>query len=196
MPRCATAPRTSPTWWQFRECPPSPESASAGVSAEALALLEQYRWPGNVRQLENAVFRAVVLAEADTVGVEEFPQVVAQLTKTPAPLRVEPAVTPAMIDVPQLIGVAPFDAVTNAANSSAGPGTLTLFDRAGEVRPLEEIEAEVIRFAISHYGGQMSEVARRLRIGRSTLYRKLEHLGLDDERKTTARRSGKLSHLP
>ena len=48
----------------------------------------------------------------------------------------------------------------------------------GDVRPLEEIEAEVIRFAITHYRGQMSEVARKLQIGRSTLYRKLEGLGL------------------
>ena len=46
------------------------------------------------------------------------------------------------------------------------------------MRPLEDIEAEVIRFAIAHYRGQMSEVARRLQIGRSTLYRKLENLGL------------------
>ena len=53
--------------------------------------------------------------------------------------------------------------------------------RAGEVRPLREIESEVIRFAISHYRGQMSEVARRLHIGRSTLYRKLEGLGLEAE---------------
>ena len=59
-------------------------------------------------------------------------------------------------------------------------GALGLLDAAGEVRPLEEIETEVIRFAISHYRGQMSEVARRLQIGRSTLYRKLENLGLDD----------------
>jgi len=44
----------------------------------------------------------------------------------------------------------------------------------GEVRPLEELESEIIRFAISHYRGQMSEVARRLKIGRSTLYRKLD----------------------
>ena len=44
---------------------------------------------------------------------------------------------------------------------------------------LEEIEAEAIRFAITHYGGRMSEVARRLRIGRSTLYRKLDSLGRD-----------------
>jgi DNA-binding NtrC family response regulator len=46
------------------------------------------------------------------------------------------------------------------------------------VQPLEELEAEVIRFAVAHYRGQMSEVARRLQIGRSTLYRKLDALGL------------------
>jgi DNA-binding NtrC family response regulator len=56
---------------------------------------------------------------------------------------------------------------------------LPLLDRQGEVRPLQELETEVIRFAITHYRGQMSEVARRLQIGRSTLYRKLETLGLD-----------------
>ena len=55
---------------------------------------------------------------------------------------------------------------------------LPLLDAAGDVRPLDEVEAELIRYAIAHYRGQMSEVARRLRIGRSTLYRKLESLGL------------------
>jgi DNA-binding NtrC family response regulator len=54
------------------------------------------------------------------------------------------------------------------------------------VRPLEEMEYETIRFAIAHYRGQMSEVARRLRIGRSTLYRKLEHLGLGEQPKEPA----------
>jgi DNA-binding NtrC family response regulator len=49
------------------------------------------------------------------------------------------------------------------------------------MRPLDELEAEIIRFAIAHYRGQMSEVARRLRIGRSTLYRKLEALQLSDD---------------
>jgi DNA-binding NtrC family response regulator len=56
---------------------------------------------------------------------------------------------------------------------------LALTDAQGEVRPLEEIERETIRFAITHYREQMSEVARRLQIGRSTLYRKLEGLGLE-----------------
>src|SRR5262252_803286 len=45
------------------------------ISGEALALLGRYRWPGNVRQLENAVFRAVVLAERGEIGVMEFPQI-------------------------------------------------------------------------------------------------------------------------
>lgn len=47
------------------------------------------------------------------------------------------------------------------------------------MRSLEEIEAEVIRFALQHYRGRMSEVSRKLKIGRSTLYRKLKDLGLD-----------------
>ena len=58
-------------------------------------------------------------------------------------------------------------------------GIVPLFGPTGEIRPLEEIECEVIRFAIAHYRGQMSEVARRLQIGRSTLYRRLKDLGLE-----------------
>ena len=54
-----------------------------------------------------------------------------------------------------------------------------MLTQVGEVRPLEEMETEIIRFAISHYRGQMSEVARRLKIGRSTLYRKLDETSED-----------------
>ena len=50
----------------------------------------------------------------------------------------------------------------------------------GNLRPLEDIEADVIRLAIGHYRGRMTEVARRLGIGRSTLYRKLGELGIDN----------------
>jgi DNA-binding NtrC family response regulator len=68
----------------------------------------------------------------------------------------------------------------NAHPSTPSGPSLPLTDSHGEVRPLEEIERDVIRFAITHYDEQMSEVARRLKIGRSTLYRKLEGLGLND----------------
>jgi DNA-binding NtrC family response regulator len=59
-------------------------------------------------------------------------------------------------------------------------GMLAMLTSGGEVRPLEEMESEIIRFAIAHYRGQMSEVARRLKIGRSTLYRKLDEATADD----------------
>jgi DNA-binding NtrC family response regulator len=52
------------------------------------------------------------------------------------------------------------------------------------MRKLEDLEAEIIRLAISRYEGRMSEIARRLGIGRSTLYRKLKDLGLEDGAET------------
>src|SRR5499425_2109481 len=55
------------------------------ISADALAMLAGYSWPGNVRQLENAIFRAVVLAEGDEIGLSEFPQLAAQAAKAPPP---------------------------------------------------------------------------------------------------------------
>jgi DNA-binding NtrC family response regulator len=152
------------------------------VSAAALSLLNTHPWPGNVRQLENAVFRAVVLAEGDEIGVGEFPQIASQQSMIAPPLAAaapepdaEVFTAPLILDAPPSASLAePPPAPTNAADS------LPLLDAAGHVRPLEEIEAEVIRFAIARYRGQMSEVARRLRIGRSTLYRKLADIGLSD----------------
>ena len=43
------------------------------LDAATLALLTAFRWPGNVRQLENAIFRAVVLADGDSLGIERIP---------------------------------------------------------------------------------------------------------------------------
>jgi DNA-binding NtrC family response regulator len=151
--------------------------AIRAVSPEAMALLTAFRWPGNVRQLENAVFRAVVLADGDTIGVNEFPQIAAQQRAMPfdsasaeAGMRLLPEDAPALS--------ADAEPFTLAAHND--PRTLVIVGSDGHVRTLEDIEGEMIRFAITHYRGQMSEVARRLRIGRSTLYRKLEGLGIGD----------------
>lgn len=59
------------------------------------------------------------------------------------------------------------------------PSALALLTLSGDVRPLGEVENDTIRFALEHYRGQMSKVARKLGIGRSTLYRKLKELGIE-----------------
>jgi len=151
------------------------------ISAEALALLRSHSWPGNVRQLENMVFRAVVLAEGDSLGVDEFPQVAAAQAPHPAETDADTAEAPSISA--DMVSLAPVPAWAKAVpEPSRHHGSLSLFDVEGNVRSLEAIESEIIRFAINHYRGQMSEVARRLHIGRSTLYRKLENLGLESEK--------------
>ena len=153
------------------------------ISAEAVALLNGYRWPGNVRQLENAAFRAVVLADSDEIGISEFPQIVAQLTGYGHATSMAPDLPVHDSDADARSSsehdMAPIEKIGIAP--TAPYASLALLDSNGEVRALEDVEAEVIRFAIGHYRGQMSEVARRLRIGRSTLYRKLDVLGENDE---------------
>ncbi|MEO0823802.1 MAG: helix-turn-helix domain-containing protein, partial [Pseudomonadota bacterium] len=57
-----------------------------------------------------------------------------------------------------------------------------LIDTDGNIRKLADIECEAIERALGLYHGRMAEVARRLGIGRSTLYRKLEELNLERKR--------------
>ena len=143
-----------------------------GLTNEAFALLSAYDWPGNVRQLENAMFRAVVLADSDEITIAEFPQIAAQVQGfdvriPPAPVAAPEPTTPTVFstDAP--------------AFEPRDHGSLRLFDENGDVRKLEDIEAETIRFALGHYRGQMSQMARKLGIGRSTLYRKMKEIGID-----------------
>ena len=137
-----------------------PGLRSLGLTDGALALLMQHGWPGNVRQLQNALFRAAVLCEGDALTPHDFPQIAAQIEAGGALDR----------------RAVPLRTASQAHRERAG---ITLFEGDGHVRQLAEIEADVIRLAIGHYRGRMTEVARRLGIGRSTLYRKLTELGID-----------------
>ncbi|MCP3732941.1 sigma-54 dependent transcriptional regulator [Sphingomonas sp. MG17] len=123
-----------------------------GITDDAITVLGSYDWPGNVRQLQNALFRAAVLCDGDALTRADFPQI-AQLSGGRS-------------------------GVSGGGGAASGAG-VTLFKPDGNLRALEEIEADVIRLAIGHYRGRMTEVARRLGIGRSTLYRKLGELGID-----------------
>ncbi|GGB23193.1 hypothetical protein GCM10011505_00510 [Tistrella bauzanensis] len=225
-----------------------------GVTEEAERLLTTYHWPGNVRQLENAIFRAVVLSDGEWLDVEHFPQVAQAAYRangfgdtalpsdygaSPAQVAAAAAATggPMGSHLPSTtagIGAGAIGAVPGGIAAAAGmtyggggrpllaagaggqaavaaspmqaggfaqapalplaPGQpiplarlrdedaeapVRAFDDAGHIRSLEEIEADVIRIALRQYRGRVSEMARRLGIGRSTLYRKLRELGLD-----------------
>jgi len=124
-----------------------------------------------------------VLAEGDEIGLGEFPQLIAQAAKGPAPPPSESALLPPVgVEAPLMLEPeAPAAPIGPTAHSLEPHGpALALLGAAGDVRPLADVEADVIRFAIAHYRGQMSEVARKLQIGRSTLYRKLDDLGVED----------------
>ncbi len=149
----------------------------AGLTPDASDLLEHFSWPGNVRQLENTIFRAVVLCDGTTLDVCDFPQIAAAMG-VDARVRRHVAPLAEMHDDDE----PPFaDKSVRAASSIAAVSAYTIHgtDPGGHMRRLEDIEAEVIRMAISRYDGHMSEIARRLGIGRSTLYRKLKELGLE-----------------
>ncbi|MEZ5785052.1 MAG: sigma-54 dependent transcriptional regulator [Xanthobacteraceae bacterium] len=154
------------------------------VSAPAMGLLTACDWPGNVRQLENAMFRAVVLADGDELGISEFPQLAGQTgSGASAPCTDG--------DGDNRFPLAVADAAPIAIGEPSVPqASLPLLTDDGDVRRLDAIEADAIRFSLAHYRGHLSEVARRLGIGRSTLYRKLEGLGLtstaDDDHSNVA----------
>lgn len=151
------------------------------LDAGTLECLTTFKWPGNVRQLENAIFRAVVLAESETIGIGEFPLLTAQ---GDSEMTADTDAAQFMIDASP--DMAPDMAVMPGRALTTSRPQLALTDAHDHVRPLDDIEREVIRFAIAHYRGQMSEVARRLKIGRSTLYRKLEGLGLSEDADETS----------
>ena len=131
------------------------------IGNDALAVLMRYGWPGNVRQLAGVLFRAALQCEGDSLTAEHFPHIAIQSRFSGRRSDHLPDITKA------------------SADAAMGGPQLTLYRPDGHIRSIEELEADIIRLAIGHYRGRMTEVARRLGIGRSTLYRKLGELGID-----------------
>ncbi len=144
------------------------------ISDETKEMLLNFNWPNNIRQLENAVFRAVVLAEGTCLRPADFPQI-NLCTSSREQLRkatIEQSSTniPVHIDDNSLI-LRKENIVEQFENEK-------FLGKNGEITPLAELEKELIKFALKRYKGHMSQIARSLKIGRSTLYRKLKEYGL------------------
>jgi len=137
-----------------------------GASAETLACLSAFDWPGNVRQLENAVYRAIVLSDAPYLQPHDFPAI----SGLAPPMAAEP---------PPKARPMPIPSAGELMADIQAEAPVRVLDDSGHLRKLEEVERDLIQLAIEVYSGHMSEVARRLGIGRSTLYRKVREQGLD-----------------
>ncbi len=167
----------------------------AGISSNAMELLLAYDWPGNIRQLENAVFRAVILCDNVELSMDDFPQVFAQMPEFIPQNISENAVSLDLsgeAEQSSILEVSPktvdeivpkIDQNPHAVEHHTGGAShfalLPMLSEGGELRSIDEVEADLVRFAIDHHNGRMTRVAKSLGIGRSTLYRKLKDLGLE-----------------
>lgn len=124
-----------------------------GISEQAMALLCQYAWPGNVRQLEHTIERACILCQGTTISSEQLPQeLVGRSAEAQSPLLSEPA--------------------------KADEIALTELRRLTLSKEDEQVTERILA-ALKTAGGNKAKAARLLNIDRSTLYRKMKELHID-----------------
>jgi len=129
------------------------------VDAEALARMQTYAWPGNVRQLRNCLERAILLSNEGRITVSELPPEVARNTNGPAPFVAGTSAGVAAMDSSSVGG----------ADSASAPGQSSLRD----------VEKQQIISALEQTGWHRGKAAEILGISPSTLYRRLRDYHLE-----------------
>jgi len=134
-----------------------------GFDRDAMAMLERYSWPGNIRQLENVVERAVLLAAESVLTVDDLP----------------PEVCGNIDPIGQFS--APADGYVNRGGMAP---TLPVDSTLGkQLRgAMEAPERQIILEALRDHHWNRAATADKLGINRTTLYKKMKRLGLDDPR--------------
>lgn len=137
------------------------------LTTNAIMLLNSYHWPGNVRQLENVVLRAAILSDGEMITEKDFPQILADIERMDKEKKLHNRRTDDLIkslEIPEEFH------------------NICIYDGNADVHNIDYIEKMMIKYAYIRYGGKMTEIAKRLSIGRSTLYRKVEEMGLLDDK--------------
>jgi DNA-binding NtrC family response regulator len=126
------------------------------LQEEVMELLVAYDWPGNVRELNNTIERMALMASGGVLRASDLPEEIRASKRT----RPE----------------------NGSGESMNGSHTLGLEGAEGDdkhtVRPLHEVERELMSAALRETEGNVSEAARRLGIGRATFYRRAQRHGL------------------
>ena len=157
----------------------------SGLAPQSLELLKSYDWPGNVRQLENAIYRAIVLNESGLLSPVDFPQIVAGTASRDTAhkqIAAQPlAPFPVHVDDPIKAPETPANGSASITETNAGGQPDRFVTAKGQPKSLQDTEKELILFTLQHHRGKMTRVARSLGIGRSTLYRKIREYGLEKD---------------
>jgi transcriptional regulator with PAS, ATPase and Fis domain len=142
------------------------------IQPEAMAALEKHAWPGNIRELENVIERAVVLAESDVITLADLPDELRNLyDPAPRPLVRRPK-TDAAGDRPTSSGQ---PALVRSVSRRAGDGA-----GAGSAAPVSLAEEEAaLREALRAAGGNKAVAARALNLPRSTFFSKCRKYGIE-----------------
>ena len=151
-----------------------------GISEKAMKLLMSHSWPGNIRELENAMERAFIMESTDVLEESSFDlQASSQGMMIPPP----PPAPYRSPEMPTTTPVVSFEEQFHAIPRSARPQAVSSLipDGADLNFPLlkERFEKEFIIKALTAYRGRINQTAEATQMTKVTLLRKLEKYGID-----------------
>jgi transcriptional regulator with GAF, ATPase, and Fis domain len=146
------------------------------IEPEAVELLMAYDWPGNCRELENLMERAVILADGPTLTVADLPPEV----RNPARRRFRQRAAVAAAAENVVLGSTSSSDAAPAGPRWQTPARLRETNAGGDVWNSEYLAFERQRLldALNEAGGNKSVAARLLAMPRSTYFSKLKKLGI------------------
>ena len=171
------------------------------LSDAALAYLQTLDFPGNVRQLENLCHWLTVMAPAQVIESKDLPPEVTLSAEALAAMGHAGQDTSGVLsaNAAELVGTAPHDAMPTGPNVGAAPVVLNMpgadWEQGLEAEAMSllvagrtdvwdvlvnRVEAKLIQTALANTRGRRIEAAQKLGIGRNTITRKIQELGLDD----------------